>query len=83
MDHPVPGVREAQAASVAIAMEAVHIQLECRGEISLPLGILNSQTCHTSIPAMVESRKSQVFLMELQNLLEVVSFLLLLFFVFN
>lgn len=54
LDRPVPGVREAQAASVVTAMAAVHIQLEYRGEISLPLGTLNSQTCHTSILAMAE-----------------------------
>lgn len=78
LDRPVPAVQEVQAASAATAMEAVHIPLEFHGEISLPLETLNSQTCHTSILAMVESRRSQPFLKELQNLPEVVSVLLLL-----
>jgi len=54
VDHPVLGVREALAVLAAIAMVAVHIQLEYPGEISLPLGALNSQICHTSILAMAE-----------------------------
>ena len=52
MDHPVPVVQEAQAASAATAMVAAHIQLEYHGEISQPLGTLNTLTCQTSIPAM-------------------------------
>lgn len=78
LDHPVPGVREAQAALATTAMAAVHIQSEYRGEISLPLGTLNSQTCHTSILTMAELRKSHLLQKESQNLLVAVSFVLFL-----